>query len=1008
MRILFLGFLLLLNFFQVPFASAQHDHNADEGIAVRLPEESFLLTSSHVQERQSLSKAHSAFSSFIRSNADWSFDYDALRRTPHRASGSGIPIEGFQNISLLNAPQAGRAFIRQHAGELNVNPTNLRLLYSEILDGKAYQKYIQTYNGIDVLFSYVDLRISSTGRVFMFGSDYHPALAVNTTPAVSEAAAREFAKAGLPYVDTHEHITDRGLVILPVRYSDRYEYRLVYNFEVHSGVKERWDTYVDAHDGTIVWRKNLIPHFACSGHEGPNGVTNVVNGRIMINIFQESYVEAPVTVPLKNAYVWVAGKMYTTDSDGRFTVDLGAATTGQLITKFTGPYANVRRADTTRVSGGTPVNAVQSMTVAAGQNLEIVWDNTNSVASERNTFYHINLARDFSRALDAGPANNTLDTQIPGIVEINSECNAFFDGRGVNFFKSSLSCGNTGEISSVIHHELGHGIHIWLTQKLIGRAPVNGALKEAIADLTTNLLRDDPRIGVGFLKNGAGGGIIRNSDNTLRYPENVVNEIHDDGMILTGAVWDVRRAIGLEQTAKLYHMAMYGTPDGASLGVALADYFIEFLVADDDDGNLANGTPHSEAIIAAFNAHGIPGSAISITHTPLGDQNSVTTPYGISGRARVSNEINQEMMSVTQVDVVYSVDDWKNTLRFTTAYDAASKNFTGEFPPQPAGTIVRYYLEAFDNFGTSAKEPMNAPQSNYLFLVGFEQKYFHDGETADGWSVRGDAGTGEWVREDPVGTWNTSLGTPPDVPYVQPNEDNTPGTGKTKCWVTGNAARGAGLGTNDVDDGETTIFTRNYDISGMSNPVLRYFRWYSNNAGAEPNSDFWTVRISSTSGNWGILERTKVSDASWQPKVFILKEHVSFTPDLVVQFTAEDAEPGSLVEAAVDDFEILDVNPALVSVENEHALPTGLALSQNYPNPFNPSTVIRYQLPTASMVELRVFNALGVEVAAPVLGHRSAGTHSVSFDAGELPSGMYLYELRALGSRLTRTMLLAR
>ncbi len=1008
MRKMFLAMLLLLSFTQVSLVFAQHDYHEDEGIALPLPEESFVLTSYHVQERQSLSKAHSAFSSFIRENSNWSFDYDALRGTPHRAWGSGIQIEGFPVISLLNAPQAGRTFLQQHADELNVNPNALRLLYSEILDGKTYQKWIQTYAGIDVLFSYVDLRISSSGRVFMFGSDFHKALSVNPTPTVNETAAREFAKAGLPYTESIDHITNRGLFILPVRYSDRYEYKLVWRFEVQNGVKERWDTYVDAHAGSIVWRKNLIPHFKCAGHDGPNGVTNVVNGRILINIFQESYVEAPVTKPLMNAYVWVAGKMYTTDSDGRFTVDLGAATTGQLITKLTGPYANVRRADTTRVSGGSPVNAVQSMTVAAGQDLEIIWDDANSAASERNTFYHMNLIRDYSRMLDAGPANDALDVQVPGIVEINSECNAFFDGKGVNFFKSSLSCGNTGEISSVIHHEMGHGIHIWLTNKLTGDSPVNGALKEAIADITTNMLRDDPRIGVGFLKNGAGGGIIRNSFNTLRYPEDVVNEIHDDGMILTGAVWDVRRAIGLERTAKLYHMAMYGTPDAASLGIALADYFIEFLVADDDDGDLSNGTPNSEAIITAFNAHGIPGSAITITHTPLGDQNSVTTPYQITGRARVGNEINSDLMNVTQVDIAYSVDNWNTTLRFSTSYDPASKNFTGEFPPQPAGTIVRYYIEAFDNFGTSSKDPINAPNSSYLFLVGFERKYISNGETADGWSVTGDAGTGEWVREEPIGTWNTQLGSPPDVPYVQPNEDNTPGANLKKCWVTGNATRGSGLGTADIDDGETTITTSAYDVSGMSNPVLRYYRWYSNNAGAEPNQDYWTVRIADTGSNWEILERTKVSDASWQSRVFVLKEIINLTPTLRVQFTAEDLDPGSLVEAAMDDFEILDVNPALVGVEDNGSLPVDLRLGQNYPNPFNPSTVISYQLPAAAQVELRVFNALGIEVATLEQGLRAAGRHTVSFDAGNLPSGIYLYELRTMGSRLTRTMMLAR
>jgi hypothetical protein len=1005
--------ILLLSIFLTPSAFAQQQHNDhhyhdDHGVAIPLPEEAFILTPAHMQERQSLSKAHNAFTSFIRGNTDWAFDYDPLRRTPHRAWGRGIPIDGFPVISLLNAPQAGKTFIEEHAGMLNVDPASLRLLYSEIVDGKAYQKYIQTYNGLDVLFSHVDLRISGSGRVFMFGSDFHPSLQVNTTPTISKEAAREFAKAGLPYVEGREHITDRGLVILPVRYADRYEYRLVHQFEVRNGLKELWDTYVDAHEGRIVWRKNLVPCLQCASKGGPNAVTNVVNGRIMISVFMESYTTAPVTVPLPHTYVWVAGKMYTTDSDGRFTADLGAASTGQLITQFSGPYARVRRADTTRVSGGSPANAIQNMTVASGQTIDIVWDQTNSTASERTTFYHMNLSRDFSRAIDPGPANNSLDAQVPGLVEINSECNAFFDGRGINFFRSSLNCGNTGEIASVIQHEYGHGIHIWLITKLTGRPPVNGALKEAIADLTANFISDDPRVGVGFLKNRPANGIIRNSFNTLRYPENVVNEIHDDGMILTGAVWDVRRAIGLEHTKKLYHMALYGTPDAASLGVALADYFLEFLVADDDDGDLSNGTPNSEAIIAAFNAHGIPGSGISITHSPMADQHSVTTPYEISGRARVGNEISPELMRVTQVDVVYSTDNWKNSRRFTADYSHDSKNFVGQFPPQAAGTIVRYYIEAFDNFGTSSKEPLNAPVSSNLFLVGYEQKYFYDGEEADGWTVSGDAATGMWVREEPIGTWNTQLGNPPDVPYVQPNEDHTPGPGKVKCWVTGNAPRGAALGTNDIDDGETTITTRIYDVSGMINPVLRYYRWFTNNAGAAPNQDYWTVRIADTGNNWGILERTLESDASWQPKVYVLKDYVQLTPTLRVQFTAEDLEPGSLVEAALDDFEILDINQSLVNVDAASALPTDLRLEQNYPNPFNPVTSIRYQLPIAATVDLRVYNALGMQVAVLQQGHREAGRHSVAFDAADLPSGMYLYELRVAGTRLSKTMMLTR
>jgi hypothetical protein len=979
-------------------------HRNDEGIAVPLPDALAVLTTAKYQESMSLSKAHSAFRQFALRNTDWNFRYDALRGTPHRAWGRGIQIDGYPAINLLNAPQAGRQFIESNAGMLNVDPRKLRLLYSEIVSGKAYQKFIQIHEGIDVLFSNVDLRISDRGRVFMFGSDYHKGIDVNTSPTVAVEAAREFAKAGLPYTPSNDRITGGKLYILPLRYSDRIEYRLVYNFQVASAMEELWDTYVDAHAGSIVWRHNLINNF--HGGEGPSATANIVNGRVLISVFPETYTDTPITIPMKNAYVWVAGTMYTTDADGRFSADLGSSTTGQLVARLSGPYALARRDDTTRVTGRKPKNAVHSVTVAAGQDIDIIWDDANSIASERNTFYHINLAREFARALDASPNLSNLDAQIPGLVEIDSECNAFFDGRGVNFFKSSLSCGNTGEISSVIHHEFGHGIHIWLTNKLTGRPPVDGSIKEAIADMTTNLLRDDPRIGLGFLKQGPSNGIIRNSDNTRRYPEDVVNEIHDDGMILTGAVWDVREAIGRERTARLYMDAMYGIPDGSSLGEALADYFIEFLLADDDDGDLSNGTPNSPAIIAAFNAHGIPGSAIVVLHEGVPDQNSVTEPTEITGVARIAGKIDTDLLRIERVDIVYSTDNWKSSQRLTTDFKEAMQSFTGSIPPQRAGTVVRYYFEVFDNFGSNLREPLNAPNGSHLFLVGYERRYYHDGESDDNWRVVTDASSGEWIRAIPIGTWNTQLGDEGDVPYVQPALDHTPGAGNLLCWVTGNASALDGLGANDVDDGATTLRTPDIDLSGMSRPVLRYYRWYSNNAGATPGTDYWVVSISSDGGtSWEFLERTKESDASWKPRVFELRDIIDLTPNMNVRFIASDDEPGSLVEAAVDDFEVLDVNLALVDVEQQPAAST-FTLEQNYPNPFNPSTSIAFSIPSAAAVRLRVYNSYGQQVATLVDERLREGRHVISFDAGELPSGLYMYELRADDARLTRKMML--
>ncbi len=81
-------------------------------------------------------------------------------------------------------------------------------------------------------------------------------------------------------------------------------------------------------------------------------------------------------------------------------------------------------------------------------------------------------------------------------------------------------------------------------------------------------------------------------------------------------------------------------------------------------------------------------------------------------------------------------------------------------------------------------------------------------------------------------------------------------------------------------------------------------------------------------------------------------------------------------------------------------------LDQNYPNPFNPSTNISFTLPQQSNVSLKVYNLLGQEVVTLVNEIKTAGQHSVSFDASQLSSGMYIYRLEAGSSIQTRKMML--
>jgi len=92
--------------------------------------------------------------------------------------------------------------------------------------------------------------------------------------------------------------------------------------------------------------------------------------------------------------------------------------------------------------------------------------------------------------------------------------------------------------------------------------------------------------------------------------------------------------------------------------------------------------------------------------------------------------------------------------------------------------------------------------------------------------------------------------------------------------------------------------------------------------------------------------------------------------------------------------------------EVSSSIPDAYALEQNYPNPFNPVTSIRYTLPKSEHVRLSVFNMLGQEVAVLVDESQEAGYKTISFDASNLPSGVYSYRLTAGRFTDTKTMLL--
>ncbi len=231
-------------------------------------------------------------------------------------------------------------------------------------------------------------------------------------------------------------------------------------------------------------------------------------------------------------------------------------------------------------------------------------------------------------------------------------------------------------------------------------------------------------------------------------------------------------------------------------------------------------------------------------------------------------------------------------------------SFTAAFPPIPCGAQVSWFVSATSQTGQTVNSPSSAPSSTYSSIAGDSLTVARadDMETTAGWIAGApgdDATTGLWERGNPVGT------------AAQPEDDHSP-VG-AQCWFTGQGNPGGSIGSNDVDGGSTTLRTPIIDMSSLNDPTVSYYRWYSNDQGASPNADVFVVEISNNGGSsWSLVESVGPSGTGtaggWIQHVFSVSSILTPTAQMQMRFIASDLGSGSIVEAAVDDFDISDVN----------------------------------------------------------------------------------------------------
>ena len=663
----------------------------------------------------------------------WQARFDQRTGLPFRAWGRGIDLQ------LGSAPTAGlvesrvREVLADHPGLLGVPVDELVLGRSGRVERTDtwYLRLDQHHEGVPVYGGSVEVRVRF-GKLIMLGIKTHPDIPPLASAQLSEETAREVAiELGLMPLHEH-HPGDARLVVLPYHRGSGLDYALAW--EVRSDAytpRARWVSWVDAQTGDLlaVQDELLTTQRTVYATHDVRTITGDMETSMM------------PSVP-----VWSDdGTAGYTDASGVVNLD-GSSFTSELQ----GEHFRVFN------SGGGAGELNFSGT-------EGTWTSAAADQSEIDTYVFLHHVRDW--ALEFAPDNPIVGYQLESYVNVSDAvCNAWFDGN-FNFgpLDSSNGCNSTARIADVNYHEWGHGFHYWGLQS----GTFDSTSSEGIADSISVLQTGDSTIGPYFWIGYSQG--IRDLSDMHVYPDDVVNESHEDGLIFGGSMWDLlgimQRDFGDEEGWSITSQLL---ADAVPAGFLITEAFDEFVVVDDDDGDLSNGTPHYCQLLEAFTPHGLgptgSTSLIALSHAPLDNQVDSAGEYAVEVSA---NDVSGDCFDVdfSSGRLWYSVNDG-STWEYA-GMSAVDGGLEGAIPAQDSGSVVLYYIDVDTDDGGAAAVPSGGDINPFSFAVGEQiELYFEDFEDSDaGYThelLEGGAAEGadDWMWGTPSGT-----GGDPDFAY---------------------------------------------------------------------------------------------------------------------------------------------------------------------------------------------------------------------------------------------------
>jgi hypothetical protein len=584
-------------------------------------------------------------------------------------------------VAAVNAgvvAQAARGFVETHKTLLGIDTQQLGEVHATQVAPELWQIHIpQVYSGIPVR----DGRVAGSikhGNLVVIGAENWGDVRVNPNPRIGaeEALEKGFAHAD-GRVSADAILREPALEIVPVappEFQDGeafrgpvgkgYGHRLVWTFVFNRPPEDaRWEVMVDAHSGEVIAFQD-INH--CVNQQIQGGVYPLTNTEICPDADRCGVMQLGWPMPY-------ADTGFPTPNNFTNSAGIYDYTSGTAATTLTGRYVDIvdhcgaiTASSTTGAIDLDGVDGQHDCTVPAGSS-------PGNTASSRSCFYEINKIAEVARGWL--PANTWLQARLTANVNINNTCNAFWNGTSINFYRSGGGCRNTGEIAGVFDHEWGHGLDDNDANGSISRSGEAYADIAAIYRLETSCVgygffqtRDagcgQTSDGTGFNSNESQTGThcdldcsgVRDSDwdkHADHLPDTALGfvcthcspstgpcgrQVHCAAAPVRQMAWDlVTRDLTAapfsldSQTAfivgnKLFYQGSGNVSDWHSCGCGSSasgcgsnNGYMQWLTADDDNGNLNDGTPHMTAIHDAYNRHGIACAAPTPTNSGCGD-----------------------------------------------------------------------------------------------------------------------------------------------------------------------------------------------------------------------------------------------------------------------------------------------------------------------------------------------------------------------------------------------------